>query len=175
VDEANDGIEGIEAVEKACNAFKIQSERNEETQTATTSATTTISATASATNTISATTTATTSAATSVTTTTVTPASSSSSTLASTKQNDSVFKYKAYDVILMDSEMPRMSGPAATELLRQKGYIGIIVGVTGNVMKEQTDFFLSKGANKVLGKPLDINKLEETFKELENLNKGSNI
>ena len=69
----------------------------------------------------------------------------------------------------MDSEMPRMSGPAATEALRQKGYTGIIIGVTGNVMEEQQIFFKSKGANKVLGKPLDIAKLEDTFKELENV------
>jgi CheY-like chemotaxis protein len=71
-----------------------------------------------------------------------------------------------YDVILMDSEMPRMSGPMATELLRQKGYIGIIVGVTGNVMQQEKDFFLGKGANRVLFKPLDLSKLEVALKEL---------
>ena len=65
-----------------------------------------------------------------------------------------------YDVILMDSDMPRMSGPVATELLRQKGYIGLIVGVTGNVMQQEVDIFISKGANKVLFKPLDMFKLE---------------
>ena len=65
-----------------------------------------------------------------------------------------------YDVILMDSEMPRMSGPTATEVIRQKGYIGFIIGVTGNVMQQEVDIFMSKGANKVLFKPLDMFKLE---------------
>ena len=65
-----------------------------------------------------------------------------------------------FDVILMDSEMPRMSGPVATETIRQNGYRGLIVGVTGNVMQQEVDIFISKGANKVLFKPLDMFKLE---------------
>ena len=72
-----------------------------------------------------------------------------------------------YDVILIDYQMPRMSGPNATEILRQKGYKGIILGVTGNVMKEEKEIFLSKGANRVLFKPLNIKQMEETLVSLK--------
>ena len=39
-----------------------------------------------------------------------------------------------YDVILMDSVMPRVTGLQATETIVQLGFTGLIVGVTGNVL-----------------------------------------
>eukprot|EP01036_Dinobryon_divergens_P035132 gene35132-45479_t len=38
----------------------------------------------------------------------------------------------AFDVILMDDNMPNMSGPEATAAIRAAGYTGLIFGVTGN-------------------------------------------
>lgn len=63
------------------------------------------------------------------------------------------------DCIMMDFEMPILTGPEATKKLRELGYQGAILGVTGNVLKEDVDFFLSKGANDVLPKPVSVKLL----------------
>jgi CheY-like chemotaxis protein len=68
------------------------------------------------------------------------------------------------DVILMDDNMPNLSGPEATALLRHCGYTGIVFGVTGNAFDSQVENFLAKGANKVFSKPLDLRLLEEEIR-----------
>ena len=72
------------------------------------------------------------------------------------------------DVILMDFVMPNMSGPAATEKIRSEGYEGLIVGVTGNALSEDIDFFIKSGADAVLTKPIDIAQLQEMVAAKEN-------
>ncbi|KAJ1390226.1 CheY-like superfamily, partial [Ochromonadaceae sp. CCMP2298] len=57
--------------------------------------------------------------------------------------------------ILMDYEMPVLNGPSATRLLREQGCSCFIFGVTGNVMKDDKDFFISCGADAVFAKPLN--------------------
>lgn len=57
--------------------------------------------------------------------------------------------------------MPVMTGIEATQLLRQFGYEGPIIGVTGNMMKEDVDQFISAGATEVMGKPLKLDQLNE--------------
>ncbi len=71
-----------------------------------------------------------------------------------------------YDVILMDFEMPIMNGPAAASALRQLDYNMIIIGVTGNVLSEDRNFFMKHGADAVLHKPLRPSAL---FDEIEKL------
>lgn len=66
-----------------------------------------------------------------------------------------------FDDILMDFEMPFMNGPDATVAIRELGYKGSIVGVTGNVMVEDVDHFKACGANEVLAKPISMEKLRE--------------
>ena len=66
----------------------------------------------------------------------------------------------AFDTILMDFEMPVMNGPTATRRIREMGFAGTIVGVTGNVLHEDRQFFLSHGADAVLPKPLKLADLE---------------
>lgn len=61
-----------------------------------------------------------------------------------------------FDTILMDYEMPIMSGPDATQTIRILGYRQLIFGVTGNVLKEDVDHFKSKGADDVLPKPVSM-------------------
>jgi CheY-like chemotaxis protein len=67
----------------------------------------------------------------------------------------------AYDVILMDSMMPGMDGPTATQRIRLIGYTGLIFGATGNAGQSDIDVFLASGANGVLVKPIDIDHFEE--------------
>ena len=62
---------------------------------------------------------------------------------------------RGYAVVLMDFAMPVMDGPRATAALRKKGYQGLIFGLTGNVLPGDTEYFVNKGLDMVLLKPLD--------------------
>jgi two-component system, sensor histidine kinase len=66
-----------------------------------------------------------------------------------------------YEFILLDYEMPVMDGPTAARRLREKKCDILIIGVTGNVQPEYQEHFIKHGANVVLAKPLDINRLME--------------
>lgn len=70
-----------------------------------------------------------------------------------------------YDTILMDFEMPVMDGPEATSLIRGHGCSALIVGVTGNVLLEDVNYFKSKGADMVLAKPINVKALEEAWRK----------
>jgi len=70
------------------------------------------------------------------------------------------------EVITMDYQMPVMDGPTATRKIRELGYSGIILGVTGNVLKEDMKKFLAAGANRVLTKPLSMAIFDATILEL---------
>ena len=75
------------------------------------------------------------------------------------KEND------PYDTILMDYEMPVLRGPEAAKLIREMGCSSFIVGITGNVLAEDVRYFTSCGANAVLPKPVQMEKLEELWVE----------
>jgi len=59
-----------------------------------------------------------------------------------------------YDVVTIDGQMPQMSGYVATALLRKSGYLGLVLGCTGNALEEDVRLFLSSGADKVFIKPI---------------------
>eukprot|EP00607_Mallomonas_marina_P000866 CAMPEP_0182437674 /NCGR_PEP_ID=MMETSP1167-20130531/85207_1 /TAXON_ID=2988 /ORGANISM="Mallomonas Sp, Strain CCMP3275" /LENGTH=474 /DNA_ID=CAMNT_0024630677 /DNA_START=695 /DNA_END=2119 /DNA_ORIENTATION=+ len=71
-----------------------------------------------------------------------------------------------FDVVLMDFQMPRMNGPEAVKRIRAAGYDGVIIGITGNALQVDIDYFLAHGADKVLPKPVDIKKLEEVLDDM---------
>lgn len=71
------------------------------------------------------------------------------------------------DSVLMDYEMPLLRGPDATKRIRSLGYTGIILGVTGNVLSEDVEFFLQHGANEVLPKPVSLKKIQKFWKDYE--------
>jgi CheY-like chemotaxis protein len=52
--------------------------------------------------------------------------------------------------------MPLLRGPFATKEIRNLGYTGIIVGVTGNVLEEDIKEFIEHGADSVIPKPFNI-------------------
>lgn len=65
----------------------------------------------------------------------------------------------AYDVILMDIQMPVMDGiTAANEIRKTEATTGAqaaqIIAVTANVMKHQIEEYLAEGIDEVLGKPV---------------------
>jgi CheY-like chemotaxis protein len=47
--------------------------------------------------------------------------------------------------------------------MRELGYKGPIIGVTGNALPSDVEYFMSSGANAVLAKPLQIAQLRETI------------
>lgn len=73
-----------------------------------------------------------------------------------------------YDVILLDYEMPVMNGPTAAKEIQalfssgafEQHQPSFIVGVTGNFMDEDIQYFKQCGANAVLPKPFKIQELE---------------
>ena len=66
-----------------------------------------------------------------------------------------------YDLITMDYQMPIMDGATAIRHIRQLGYQGVIVAVTGNAVDEDIRLLLSSGANRVMTKPLCISIFDE--------------
>jgi CheY-like chemotaxis protein len=76
--------------------------------------------------------------------------------VAVSKVRDSIDNNEPFDLILMDFMMPYMNGPEATHAIKELGYNGIILGVTGNVGGEDMAHFISRGADGVLPKPFDV-------------------
>jgi CheY-like chemotaxis protein len=83
-----------------------------------------------------------------------------------TNENESFPSSYCYDAILMDFMMPIMDGPTATKVLRDMGYTGVIIGVTGNALPSDVEYFTGKGADKVLIKPVDVDVLLLTVHSL---------
>jgi PAS domain S-box-containing protein len=75
-----------------------------------------------------------------------------------------------YDLILMDDQMPEMTGIEATKLIRneekQTGNHVIIVAMTANAMAGDKEFYLKQGMDGYVSKP--INR-EQLYSELEKL------
>jgi PAS domain S-box-containing protein len=59
-----------------------------------------------------------------------------------------------YDLILMDVQMPRMDGVAATTALRSQGYKGCIVALTANAMDHDRARCIAVGCDGFLTKPI---------------------
>lgn len=65
-----------------------------------------------------------------------------------------------YDLVLMDIQMPVMSGLEAQKLIRTCGVSVPIIAVTANVMKQEVESYLAAGFNDHLAKPLDREELQ---------------
>ena len=64
-----------------------------------------------------------------------------------------------YKAILLDNEMPKMTGEQTVRELRNREYGGMVIGVTGYAMSEDVERFVTAGCDEVLPKPLDIKRL----------------
>ena len=65
-----------------------------------------------------------------------------------------------YDVVTMDYQMPVMDGATACRIIRQLGYDGAIVAVTGNAYPADIQSLITNGANRVFLKPLNIKEFD---------------
>lgn len=72
-------------------------------------------------------------------------------------------------LVLMDCQMPRLSGYEATRLIRESKLLGghelPIIAMTANAMKGDRERCLSVGMNDYLSKPLDLGELLRTVKK----------
>ena len=71
----------------------------------------------------------------------------------------------AFDLVLMDMQMPVMDGYTATEQLRQLGHSMPIVALTANAMQGDEDRCRAAGCSHFLTKPINIDRLLELLAE----------
>jgi len=77
---------------------------------------------------------------------------------------DMVSKNDAYDLVLMDIQMPIMDGYEATRLIRKNGYKDLIIcGLSANAMKKDLEFAEEAGMNDYLTKPIEPNDMSTIF------------
>lgn len=73
----------------------------------------------------------------------------------------------SFDIVLTDDQMPNMSGSEMVSRLRQNGYNGVIIGLTGSADRDEVTQLLAAGCNQVLIKPLDETKIQVILQNLE--------
>lgn len=71
---------------------------------------------------------------------------------------------KAYDIIFMDHMMPDLDGIETLDIIKEKGYLGPktrVVALTANAIAGAKEYYISKGFDDYLTKPIDAEALEE--------------
>ena len=74
----------------------------------------------------------------------------------------------AYDIVLMDINMPKMDGVEATRIIRAMGgaFAAVpIIAVTANAMVGDREQYLAAGLSDYLSKPIDRTQLIETIEK----------
>lgn len=91
--------------------------------------------------------------------------------ITSAKDGQSVldkFETEDFDLVIMDVNLPKLSGLEATKLIRsgntKKAQIPII-GISGNAKNLPVSDFYEAGMNEYIQKPLDYDKLIELVKK----------
>ncbi|HEV8080404.1 MAG TPA: response regulator [Chitinophagaceae bacterium] len=73
---------------------------------------------------------------------------------------------KAYDLILMDVQMPELDGLEATKIIRKRpGKQPVIVALTANAMKGDKEEFLDVGMDDYISKPTTMQSLVSVIKK----------
>lgn len=76
-----------------------------------------------------------------------------------------------YDLVFMDIQMPEMDGLQATKAIRELNTLKkqpIIVALTANAFVEDRDACMESGMNEFLAKPVNLQKLKQTLKLIQN-------
>ncbi len=69
-----------------------------------------------------------------------------------------------YDAILMDIQMPKMSGIDATKEIRALGIVTPIIAQTANILAEDKGICINAGCDDYIGKPINQFELIESIK-----------
>ncbi|QAZ67927.1 PAS domain-containing hybrid sensor histidine kinase/response regulator [Solidesulfovibrio carbinolicus] len=77
-----------------------------------------------------------------------------------------VLAARSFDVVLMDIQMPRLSGDEAARRIRQGAHPGVdrhvpVIAVTAHALEGDKERYLACGMNDYLSKPVDVNLLRE--------------
>ncbi len=78
-------------------------------------------------------------------------------------------EHHRFDLILMDIELPDMSGVDATAIIRNNAKIAYrphVAALTGNVLKEDVDHYIESGLDSHLAKPINPDKLRDLLGSL---------
>jgi CheY-like chemotaxis protein/nitrogen-specific signal transduction histidine kinase len=81
------------------------------------------------------------------------------------KEAVDMYDKKNYDLILMDIQMPIMSGLEASQIIRKKDKNIPIIALTAGVMKEDIENTKEAGMNGYLSKPIDYDELIKKLAE----------
>ena len=72
-----------------------------------------------------------------------------------------------YDIILMDVDLPNISGDQITKLIRDFPFKNIsdipVIGISANAFEEHFKSYMAKGMNTVVTKPFDLQDLVDTI------------
>lgn len=71
-----------------------------------------------------------------------------------------------FDLLLSDIFMPKVDGYSLVRAARGRGFTGPIIGLTAATLGEETEKMLQAGADRVLSKPISINRLSEVINEI---------
>jgi signal transduction histidine kinase len=84
------------------------------------------------------------------------------------KAIEAINKECIYDLILMDCQMPEMSGFEATQILRNQSFHMPIIALTANTAEEDRIKAIESGMDGFLTKPININMIAERISDFLN-------
>ncbi|MCW8330107.1 aerobic respiration two-component sensor histidine kinase ArcB [Photobacterium sp. SDRW27] len=77
-----------------------------------------------------------------------------------------MFDPEAYDLVLLDIQLPDMTGFDIARILREKyDYLPALVALTANVIKDKAEY-LEKGMDDALSKPLSVKAITDVIQRL---------